>query len=704
MTPKLKNTFWPLHDADIHAGQRKLPVPDGWELRDDSNGQIIATAVWDIKGKWSCKIGDKTYGYELDDAVVYFWKIGDEKSSPSKFLWNVLSKFPIPKSDFKENLRLLPFLKVAKMNFNVNPEDIALEDHIDNFLWAFRKVYNKPRHSLKIIQSKEPLHRVRRIPANAYTYLSEHSEDWQTGGTFSVNPSHLMTERPEEVLLFYENEVANTFWRNIMRYLKIRKMALRGLRASAADFIATQELTSGNKWFYQRMKELWNAQVDDGAEDKFGKYRDIGRAHQKICKSLERVKKLHDEFSRHEFSPLVQALRRSKDIRGHLRSTNILLKDSSYRAIYDGWQLYQRAITANIVDDATSWVFNDKDIREGYARFILTACRSTMHFMGFKPDNGNIWKKDHWNAEVEECKDKACSIRIIMSRNNLVEGMKYKWDQDKKIHSVTINIIPMVRQFEPYMNNKEEFQRQVKALEEFAKSRMEEAIPNKEDPTKREIFLVAHPSLLKNQGYEKLPESLCQYLRNDGILFWNSKQYDDHEEKEGTRRTGIININPLDVFSLERLRHVFSLFSLGYELVDNENEQNKNKKKIQKLIACPVCCGNVDDEGLCCKNSDCGASWKVITCLNCGKKYPVLIPGLKNIRGAINVEEDGWILNQIEIERYFGGDLFAPLCLSSAMNLDSPKHVCIYCGTCQQSSNTDEGKNCARCRDCRHTN
>lgn len=220
-------------------------------------------------------------------------------------------------------------------NFADDLQRLPLEEEMERHLVHLEAVCRQPRTHLEIFEERQPVSRARQVPTRAITYLSAHTEDWETRTLRSVRPRRVIANVRDDQYDIYENRVAVRLVDHLLLYVRRRIARVTELLHTLEVVEAnTHEPPSGMYWRQRRLYSLWGDALDVTEGQLLGE---------------ERLRELHRfrrQLERLQGSLLYRQVHRRLLVSAQLRITNILGNDPHYRRVARLWLAwYQHAHT-----------------------------------------------------------------------------------------------------------------------------------------------------------------------------------------------------------------------------------------------------------------------------------------------------------------------------------------------------------------------
>lgn len=552
-----------------------------------------------------------------------------------------------------------------------------------------------------------PIDRVRRIPPDAIEHLASRPELWQSCTATRITPARLRSEVPEETLDLYENRVAATLVRRILRWLAQRIGDVD--RAYYQTEMLHKSLFTGYQYNFrreQRIKTLWK-QLDTVRE-------------QEYLQQYEKSRELKDKISRQaaEISTCLDSLLYKNlcgkpDVVSPLKPTNILTMDSDYRRIKHLWEIMDRFDSSPNTPEQVS---NQRDIQSDYACYVYGCVLLSLRWIGFlpahtKPENfpdeldfNRALQWERWTVSVKPPEQGTFNINIDFIWEPMLNGTGGGISQKTKSwqnHPTRIRlvVVPIARSL---FGNQDEVGETLNklyknSLNQVRKTSNPPKRKNRKDLEVQTYVQLVHPSDPRDPNIsEDVPPELIQRMLSIGENFMHPDDYKSFVlAKDGAtpnvNRIGCFPASPLDLNTLERFQRLFRFHTLGVDLLYGIHP-----------ASCPVCDYDLkdvlsnfkDESGFC---PSCNAEWSWRICRNCDRKVPKLQP--QRMKPASQRQtQQSYAVHAMAREQLLSRDQLSALCESDEVpESGNTRVICPHCGACTGRGET--AQKCRRCRD-----
>lgn len=212
--------------------------------------------------------------------------------------------------------------------------DITWVEAIENALPALQQIVSSPRNMIREEEIIVNVAHAKKSDDSVVRHLAQHGSMVQEfdADTHTVRPQKLMQKIRDDSTDMYENRVFMTTLENAYKFVKIRYDALTA--AMSDEFGAKLKFTSD---------------IDGATEDvHFDMYvhikekEDILSADQKHRAVFERIARLHRLLTSFMNSPVVQSMLRLQRVKGTLVKTNVLKRNTNYKAVVALYEFLRR--------------------------------------------------------------------------------------------------------------------------------------------------------------------------------------------------------------------------------------------------------------------------------------------------------------------------------------------------------------------------
>jgi hypothetical protein len=577
-----------------------------------------------------------------------------------------------------------------------------LEEEVEKLFGHLEEVCSKPRTHLLEEVERVPIHKARRLPTKAISYLASHTEDWESRQLIrGVVPKRILSEVRDDQVDIYENRVAARLVDNLSSYLTDRIRLLKKV------FKMKKHTVLGWHLLQTRIFRLWGEAVK--TDEKLVWAKEI----------LQKLEALNYKLKGLMDSELYKKVPKMAGVEPVLKMTNILANDQHYRRVAELWQAWSRACLTEAPSPKKIHLEAQMTCR-GMDYFLMLLVLRAFDQLGYAPEELEvpISKQGQWHLEKN---GSHCSC--LWDETGIVEIET----NDEKIFMVAV---PMdFAQAE----NDEQVREIIEQLVECSKSRNGNLLvaycssnsPNKELSTD----LLRELNTLGNDTRSQLPSSvgmvpvspwdLLSLERITRSLKWflEKQSFDNYPREISVSKKQLDLLDSKSIprgitlspdkrkFVLERLPPEYEREQWGLnkkqetaeeacKFAQNELkrlerarktshkalalqknkvlEHQDRKEQVTKLVkdleeayewthallTCPACSASADPfsltprtNGFHCSCEDCNTIWESRTCGGCHVNFPIILPGGKHLETEfVSIGSE---------EKIYGSDLLA---------------------------------------------
>jgi len=602
-------------------------------------------------------------------------------------------------------------------------------------------VCQRPRLHLVIEESVRPVEVVRRTGPAAIKHLLQHSEHWRAKTFTGLSPLRLLAQVIEDDWNLYENRFVITLIRRLDGYLSdVRTQVEQAYRQASQSIDFMQYDNALFARCPSPVRQLLLPNVDTDL---------IGDSYLELSGLRDTLRRLGGAVANCKSSRFYSVLRNCPSTPNPIRATNILTKDSRYRALLTLWEQLQ---SSNEFREIGGDGLLPEDLSLTYSRYCQVLLIAAFHSVGFHPVDADgslvanthgestfrasgIYERGPWSVTVKV--DPSEPLGTISVRFSRLAHRKFKLPTGIRIPALQIS-----RRFEiqgdtitvfdkPTNTEKRDLKMlfsdpDKRRLESEWKHFIEDLSRKADSADSHELHLIPlltrlqpdDPDLIQlttrllELGVENnarrgsstiflvpaelslsLPSATTTLLTRRLLNYGDSYQSVD-SQKWGSYRTGILPASRQHFNSLARLMRLIQINTIEKDITAG-----------RAFTHCPACISPSVYNDECgtsrCREVDCGAVWGETRCSgsgSCGKSFAWL--RFRGFGKAPSQEKTGTnygkLLEELEdIPHPVSGSTPLPS-FCEAFGVERHRYpICPHCGHCTGRDNNASA--CIRC-------